>query len=122
MPMQGRIGIAVAVQAKAVEPRFDSDFEIGAVAAMAMDAAVEAAAIDIVMVADQAIDGRMFAMIEVQRQHPCARQQRFTERDVGAAGDERAERERCRPAPAFRAHASCRTRVSPLPICRRGWL
>jgi hypothetical protein len=73
MTVQGRIGIAMAVQAKAVEPRFDSDFEIGSVAAVAMDAAVESSAIDIVMVADQAIDGRMFAMIEVQRQHPCSR-------------------------------------------------
>ena len=83
----------MAVQAKAVEPRFDSDFEIGAVAAMTMDAAVESSAIDVVMVADQAIHGRMFAMIEIQRQHLCSRQQRFTERDVGAAGDERAERQ-----------------------------
>ena len=93
MAVQGRIGVAVAVQAVAMEACFDSDFEIGAVAAMAMDAAVEPSAIGIVMVAGQAVDGRMLGMIEVQRQHLCTRQQRLTKCDVGAADDERTERE-----------------------------
>ena len=77
-----------------MEACFDSDFEIGAVAAMAMDAAVGPSAIRIVMVAGQAVDGRMLGVIEVQRQHLCTRQQRLTKCDVGAADDERAERER----------------------------
>src|SRR6202789_1683311 len=128
MAVQGRIGIAVAVQAKAMKPRFDSDFEVGAVAAMAMDAAVESSAIDVVMVADQTIDGCMFGMIEVQRQHLCSRQQRFTERDVGTAGDERAEREHRRDdgadderrmtAEDEAAHGSlvrCRSDTAPAP-------
>jgi len=93
MALQGRIGVAVAAQAEAMEACFDSDFEIGAVAAMAMDAAVEPSAIGIVMVAGQTVDGRMLGMIEVQGQHLCTGQQRLTECDVGAADDERAERE-----------------------------
>ena len=93
MAVQGWIGVAVAVQAEAMEACFDSDFEIGAVAAMAVDATVEPSAIGIIMVAGQAIDGRMLGMIEVQRQHLCTRQQRLTKCDVGAADDERAERE-----------------------------
>jgi hypothetical protein len=93
MTLELRLGIAVAVKTKAVKSCLYSDLEIRADTAMTVDAAVEAAAIGIVMVADKTVDGRMFAVIEIQRQRLTARQQGFTERDARAARDERAERE-----------------------------
>ena len=74
-----------------MKPCLDADLEIRARAAVAKDAGIESASIGIVMVADQAVDGRVFAVVEVQRQHLRAGQQRFAERDQGAAWNERTE-------------------------------
>ena len=74
-----------------MKPCLDSDLEIRARATVAKDAGIEPASVGIVMVADQAVDGRVFAVVEVQRQHLRARQQRFAERDQGAAWNERTE-------------------------------
>jgi hypothetical protein len=81
--------MSVTVQAKIMKPCLGSDLEIGARATVAKDAGIEPAPIGIVMVADQAIDGRVFAMVEVQRQRLGPRHQRFAERDEGAAWNER---------------------------------
>jgi hypothetical protein len=94
MALQRRRGIAVAVEAKGVESRLHSELQIGAAAAMAMDAVVEPSAIRIVVVARQTIDGRVLAMIEVQRQRVGAAQQRFAQLGAGAARNEGNERER----------------------------
>ena len=74
-----------------MKPCLDPDFEIRARAAVAKDTGIEPAPIRIVMVADQTVDGRVFAVVEVQWQHLRARQQRFAERDQGAAWNERTQ-------------------------------
>ena len=79
-----------------MKPCLDPGLEIGARAAVAIDAGIEAASIGIVMMADQTVDGSVFAVVEVQRQRLGARQQRFAEREEGASWNERTEREhRC---------------------------
>ena len=93
MTRETRLRIAMAVKAKTMKPRLDCDLNLGAAAAMTMDAGIEAAAIGIVMVADKTVDGHMFAVIEIQRQRVRAAQQRFTQRQSCAARDERAERD-----------------------------
>src|SRR5208337_972902 len=87
------LGIAVAAQAKVVKARLDSDLEIRARTAMAMDAGIEPSPVRIVVVAGQAIDGRVLRMIEVQGRTFSAGQHRLTERHTGSARDEEAERE-----------------------------
>ena len=87
VPQKARFRVTVAVEAKAVEPRFDPDLEVRAFAAMTMDAGVEAAPIRVIMVAEQAIDGDMLAMIEIQGQRLGAPQRRFTERNLRATGN-----------------------------------
>ena len=72
-----------------MKPCLDPDFDIRARAAVTKDAGVEPASIGIVVMADQAVDGGVFTVIEVQRQRPSPRQQRFAERDEGAAWNER---------------------------------
>ena len=74
-----------------MKPGLDPDLEIGACAAVAKDAGVEPASIGIVVMADEAVDGRVFAVIEVQWQRLGARQQRFAEREEGAAWNERTQ-------------------------------
>ena len=71
----------------------DPDLEIRARAAVAEDTGIESAPIRIVVVADQAVDGGVLAVVEVQRQRLHARQQRFAERDAGAAWHERTQGE-----------------------------
>src|ERR1700722_15848377 len=95
MTLQGRRGIAVAVEAESMKSRLHSELQIGTAAAMAMDAAIEAPAVRIVVVASQTIDGRVLAMIEVQRQRLGAAQQRLAQLPAGGAGGERDQRE-CR--------------------------
>ena len=92
MTRETRLRIAMAVKAKTMKPRLDCDLDLGAAAAMTMDAGIEPAAIGIVMVANETIDGHMFAVIEIQRQRLFAGQQRFTQRESCAARAERAER------------------------------
>ena len=91
MTRETRLGIAVAVEAKTMKPRFHSDLKIGARATMTMDAGVESAAIGIVVVADKTVDGNMFAVIEVQWQCLRTTQQRFAQSEAGSARDERIE-------------------------------
>ena len=74
-----------------MKPCLDPDLEIRARAAVAKDTGIEPAPIRVIMVADQAVDGRMLAVVEVQRQRLGARQQRFAERDEGAAWNERTQ-------------------------------
>ena len=76
-----------------MESRLDSELEIGPFAAMAVDAGVESTSIGVVVMAPEAIDGDMLAMIEVQRQRLRAPHERFTQRDISAARDEHAERD-----------------------------
>ena len=58
----------MAVETKGVKSRFYSDFEVGALAAMTVDAGVEAAPVRVIMVAGQTVNGGVLAVIEVQRQ------------------------------------------------------
>jgi len=88
-----RLGMAVTVEAEAVESRLDRDLDVGRAAAMTMDAGIEAAAIGIVMVADEAVDGHVLAVIEIQRQRLRTAQQRFAQREACTARDERSERD-----------------------------
>ena len=66
MPDQDRIRSAMAVETKAVKLRLDTDLEIGALAAMAMDTGVESGAVRIIMMAGETVHGGMLAVIEVQ--------------------------------------------------------
>jgi hypothetical protein len=81
--------MSVTVEAKIMKPRLDPDLEIRARATVTKDAGIEPASIGIVVMADQAVDGGVFTVIEVQRQRLGARQQRFAERDEGAAWNQR---------------------------------
>src|SRR5260370_27925020 len=101
----------VTDEAKIMKPCLGSDLEIGARATVAKDAGIEPAPIGIVMVADQAVDGRVFAVVEVQRQRLGTRQQRFAQRDQGAAWNERTEGEDRRGDDAYhecRMPAECK--------------
>ena len=89
MTLQGRPRMSVTVEAKIMKPCLDPDLEIRARTAVAKDAGIEPASIGIVVMAHQAIDGRVFAVVEVQRRHLRARQQRFAERHEGTAWNER---------------------------------
>ena len=88
MTLQCRPRVSVTVEAKIMKPCLDADLEIRARAAVTKDARIEPSTIGIVMMADQAVDGGVLTVIEVQRQHLRARQQRFAERDEGAARNE----------------------------------
>src|ERR1700730_16751862 len=88
MTLQCRPRMSVAVQAKIMKPCLDPDFEIRARATVTKDAGIEPASIGIVVMADETIDGRVLAVVEVQRQRLRARQQRFAERNEGAAWNE----------------------------------
>jgi hypothetical protein len=68
MAWKARLGIAMAVKTKTMKPRLDRDLEIRTRAAMTMDARIEAAAIRIIMVADQTVHGHVLAMVKIQRQ------------------------------------------------------
>src|ERR1700722_7711457 len=92
MTRETRLGMAVTVEAEVMESRLDGDLDVGCAAAMAMDAGIETAAIGIVMVADETVDGHVLAVIEIQRQRLRTAQQRFTQREACAARDERSER------------------------------
>ena len=83
----------MAGETKNVKPRLDSDLQIRARAAMTLDASLGAEAVGIVMMADQAVDRRVVAMIEVQRQPLCTAQHRFAECDAGATRYESTERQ-----------------------------
>ena len=92
MTREPRLGMAVTVEAEVMESRLDRDLDVGRAAAMAMDAGIEPAAIGIVMVADETVDGHVLAVIEIQRQRLRTAQQRFTQREACTARDERSER------------------------------
>jgi hypothetical protein len=83
----------MTVETKRVKSGFYSDFEVGTLAAMTMDAGVEAAAVGIVMVAGETVHGRMFTVIEIQGQSHRASQQGFPKSHVGATRDKRSERQ-----------------------------
>ena len=93
MTREPRLGMAVTVEAEVMESRLDCDLDVGGAAAMAMDAGIEPAAIGIVVVADEAVDGHVLAVIEIQRQCLRTAQQRFTQREACTARDERSERD-----------------------------
>ena len=80
-----------------MEARLHSDHEIGAGAAVAVDAGIEAPRIRIVVVAREAIDGHVLAVIEIQRQLPLTADERLAQRNARAPGDHRREGEHCRP-------------------------
>src|SRR3984957_3965790 len=92
MTRETRLGMAVTVEAEVMESRLDGDLDVGCAAAMAMDAGIETAAIGIVMVADETVDGHVLAVIEIQRQRLRTAQQRFAQREARTARDERGER------------------------------
>ena len=68
MTRKARLGIAMAIKTKTMKPRLDLELEVSTRAAMTMDARIEAAAVRIVMVADQTVHHHVFAMVEIQRQ------------------------------------------------------
>ncbi len=72
-----------------MKPCLDPELEIRARTTVAKDAGIEPASIGIVMMADETVDGRVFAVVEVQRQRLGARHQRFAEGYEGAAWNER---------------------------------
>jgi hypothetical protein len=63
-----RVRVPVAVKAEAVEPRFRSFLEIRAMAAMTPDAGIEARLIDVIVVTEQTVDGRVLVMRKVEGQ------------------------------------------------------
>jgi hypothetical protein len=105
VPDQRRIGSAMTVETECVKAGLYSHFEVGALAAMTMDAGVESAAVCIVMVAGKAVHCRMFAVIEVQGQRHRTPQQRLSKSHLGTTRDERSEREH---RGDDRAHDECR--------------
>ena len=92
-----RIGMPVAGEAKIMEARLDSHHEIRAGTAVAMDAGVEAPCVGIVVVAREAIDGHVLAMIEIQRQLLLTADEGLAQRNACAPGDHGREGEHCRP-------------------------
>ncbi len=68
---QRGLGMAMTIETEAMEARLDADLDVRRRAAMAMQAAIEPAPVGVVMMAGQAVDLRMFAMLEVQGQHLC---------------------------------------------------
>jgi hypothetical protein len=68
MPDQRRIRSAMTIETKRVKSCLYSNLEVGALAAMTMDAGVETAAVRIVVVAGETVHGRMLSMIEIQGQ------------------------------------------------------
>src|SRR5579863_8097099 len=92
MTRETRLGMAVTVEAEVMESRLDRDLDVGRAAAMTMDAGIEPPAVGIGMVADEAVDGHVLAVIEIQRQRLRTAQQRVAQREACTARDERSER------------------------------
>ena len=79
-----------------MEAGFHADLEIRTAAAVTVYAGIEAAAVNIVVVADQTIDHRVFLVNEIQRQRLGSRQYWFTQRNSGAGHNQRAKQQRRR--------------------------
>ena len=61
------LGVAMAIEAETMKASFGADLETRGRAAVTVNAGIESTAIDVVMVADQAVDRRVLTVIEVQR-------------------------------------------------------
>ena len=74
-----RIRAPMTVEAEAVEPRLNSCFQVRAMTAMTWDARVEACLIDVVVVAQDAVDAGVLVVREVERQRGRAIEHRLAE-------------------------------------------
>ncbi len=93
MACQPRPWVAVTLETKTMKPRLDRDLDVGRAVAVTMDAGIEPAAIGIVVVTDQTVDGDVLAVIEIERQRLRTAQQRFAQREACAARDEYRKRD-----------------------------
>jgi hypothetical protein len=80
MTLECRRRMPVTVKAETVESGLDAFFEIRSAAAMARNTPVEATSISVVVMAFQAIDGKVLAVREVEGQGICTTDERLTQR------------------------------------------
>ena len=90
----------MAFETKGMESRFHAELNLGAAAAMTIDAVVEPSAIGKIMMASQTIDGCVLAVIKVQRQCVSAAKQGFAQLSEAVARDKRNERKGCHSSDA----------------------
>ena len=86
MALECRRRMSVTVKTETVESGLDAFFEIRSAAAMARNTPLEATSISVVVVAFQAIDGKVLAVREVEGNGICTTEERLTQRsDCGAS-------------------------------------
>ena len=88
------IGVAMAFEAKRMKPRLDAQLQIGAAAAMTIDAGVHASPVRKIVVTCQAIDGDVLGVRKIERLAFGARKQGFAQRRSCSAADESGEAHR----------------------------